>query len=174
MAVQQGSNTNTTKQLWTWHFQHGAQRPECAPPLTLHLWRLKSTTSAKNFKIPKVNQRLKRQGKLLTDSPHMLNGGISLLCLIQQGSPCAPQMAIQAVQRPWYLFSFYKLFCTKNHQESCSKIQQCMAIYSSFLLYHYGKFGQTSLSLITALTAMPVPLHKQEAQTGTVHEGDYF
>lgn len=36
------------------------------------------------------------------------------------------------------------------------------------------EIGQTSLSLITALTAMPVPLHKQEAQTGTVHEGDYF
>lgn len=34
---------------------------------------------------------------------------------------------------------FVQTLLHKNHQESCSKIQQCMAIYASFLLSHYGK-----------------------------------
>ena len=110
-------------------------KPECAPPLNICLWKLKSKTSPKNFTILKQNQYLKKQRKLVSNLLHMSDHTIQhLLHSIQ-----AVLLLNTLDDHPRYFttpttFFFPQILCRKNCQENCSKIQQCRAIYASFLL----------------------------------------
>lgn len=97
----------------------------------MHLLKLKSTTSAKNFNILKQNQYKENYSQTYCMSDDVIK---SLLCSIQ-----AVLFVHILDDHPRHFkdpntFSFYKLFCRKSYQENCSKIQQCIAIYASFLL----------------------------------------